>query len=263
MSTHDFPLDGGPPPRLPQTYVRAIGPLGAVGLFAAGLLVGVALVLAVSATSPTPSVSKQVSATGEPDAAIPGSMPTALPVASTDTAATLAGTRSALRLGRSDAPVQVVVFSDPRCPYCAQLASGAEAQLKRQYVASGKVAITYRHFPVLGEASVLGALAIECAARQAQFEAFHRLVYERSGGFQTRAELEQLASALKLDGPAFGACMDDAGTWAAVQADLDAGRRLSVQGTPTLFVNGIAQPGALPWDTLKPLIERLLAGGKA
>lgn len=271
-----------------RAMLTAPGPWQTVAIFATGLLAGVTLMLATAAASaaflrgPTSLADQRVvpqanarlldGQQAAPQVNAPlldeqkavlqvTELPTAPAIRAADTAATLAGARATLRVGKADAPVQVVVFSDPRCPYCAQLVAGAEAALKRDAVPAGRVAITYRHYPVLGEASVLGSQALECAANQGKFELMHGLLYAGAGSYSDRAGLVTLAEGIKLDMLLFKACLDDPRTQAAVDADLAAGRALGVAGTPTLFINGVPQPGAVPWDTLKPMIDRMAAGG--
>ena len=48
-------------------------------------------------------------------------------------------------LGPSNAPVQLVEFSDFECPYCASLHAGLKSVLERF---PADVAITYVHFPL-------------------------------------------------------------------------------------------------------------------
>ena len=63
--------------------------------------------------------------------------------------AVLAATDSADRsVGRPDAPVTLEIFSDFQCPHCAKLHFGALKQALGDCVASGKVRIIYRDFPL-------------------------------------------------------------------------------------------------------------------
>jgi protein-disulfide isomerase len=179
---------------------------------------------------------------------------------------TLAGARDGLRLGRADAPVQIVIFADPQCPYCRQLALGAERQLIDEYVTPGKAALTYRHYPFLGAESTRGAQAMECAGRQGAdaFWQFNRQVFDNqfpeNSGQLTDAKLLEWAGATGLDVAKLKDCLAGADVKAVVEADLALGQRLGVQGTPVVFVNGRRVVGAVPYDMLKAIVDAALAG---
>ena len=58
-----------------------------------------------------------------------------------------------------------------------------------------------------------------------------------------------------LDTTSFDACFSSGKYQAAVQKDVDQGKRLSVTGTPTFFVNGRPLIGAQPLDAFTRLID--------
>ncbi len=65
-----------------------------------------------------------------------------------------------------------------------------------------------------------------------------------------------------VEGPEeFSQCLDSGKTASAVQADLQLGSSIGVNGTPATFVNGVLVSGAFPYDALKQVIDTALAGG--
>lgn len=183
-----------------------------------------------------------------------GNAPEVLPDA--DTADTLAGAPDYARRGPKDAPVQIVIFSDPRCPYCQRLAQDAEPQIIREY--GDTVAITYRHFAILGPQSQAAAQALDCAGQVGGAEgfwAYHAALYAEGG---SEARPETLAAQASLDAERFAACLSSPG--GQVDADRRAGDSLRVTGTPTTFVNGKRLAGALPFDYFKAAIDEALKG---
>jgi protein-disulfide isomerase len=189
--------------------------------------------------------------------------PTALPVVKA--ADTLAGARDNMRMGSPEAPVQIVVFADPQCPYCKQSALETERQIIEQYVNAGQASLVYRHFAFLGPESRQIAVAMECAAEQSseRFWAFHQQVFEHqfpeNAGQANDAALAAWANAAGLDASNFKTCIANPATQERVDADIAAGRALGVLGTPTLFINGRPMPGAVPFDFVKSTIEAQLA----
>ena len=248
--------------------------------FGAGLLIGVStwlqteanrilptashtaeVVLVVQTATPQPS-SAQVSATAVPStqAESINPQPTVLPAFVVSD--TLVGIRESLRLGKADAPVQIVIFSDPQCPFCKKLVDETEAQLIETYVKTGQAALTYRHFIFLGPESLQIAKAMECAGEQGKFWDFHNLAFKQqfpeNSGLATEAAMLDWAKAIKLDAVRFKTCLQDPQIEQRIQDDTELGRKLHVTGTPTLFINGRPMPGALPFSFLKGAIDEAL-----
>ena len=74
------------------------------------------------------------------------------------------------RAGAADADVIVVVFTDYRCPICRR----TDAALERLLAADPRVRVHFKDWPILGEASRLGAQAALAAQRQDKYLALHR-----------------------------------------------------------------------------------------
>jgi len=154
--------------------------------------------------------------------------------------------------GAADAPITLVEFSDFECSYCAMAFRDLRDLLRRH---PGSVRIVFHHFPLdrtcnhaiettLHHNACLAAVAVECAARHDRFWEYHDALFEA----QDRLGKDQLiaqAVALGIDRSAFSACLDAPESMAAVRSDIDAGSRLGVESTPTLFINGRIVKGAL------------------
>ena len=64
-----------------------------------------------------------------------------------------------MAVGRVDAPVVMVEYSDFQCPYCGRFARETKPELLRQYVERGVLRIEWRNFPIFGEESERAARA--------------------------------------------------------------------------------------------------------
>lgn len=161
-------------------------------------------------------------------------------------------------IGYPDAPVEVWDFSDFHCPHCREFAFGPEQQLIQEYVKTGKVKFTFRHFIVVD--SYLPANASECANEQGQFWAYHNYLYKKqeTDAPFSKEELKQYARDLGLNTKAFDACVDSGKYMNVVLKETDEGRGLGVMGTPTIFVNGQYIERGMFWDVLKAAVDRAL-----
>ena len=82
-------------------------------------------------------------------------------------------------LGDINAPVKIIEFSDPECPYCKRFHTTME-QIIAEYGKGGQVAWVYRHFPLdsIHPKSRKEAEAIECAGEQGKFWEYTSKIYE-------------------------------------------------------------------------------------
>jgi protein-disulfide isomerase len=151
-------------------------------------------------------------------------------------------------LGPTSAPVTIVVFSDYLCPYCRDLATTLDTLLARD---PQGVRVIYRHFPVQPQADTLAQAAL-CAADQGSFADLNRRLFAQTPQLDA---LTKLAGEAGLDVAKFSTCLNSERHRARVEADLSEGRRLKIQGTPTLFVNGQRLRGAQTLSRLTSQVE--------
>ena len=142
--------------------------------------------------------------------------------------------------GNKAAKATLVEFSDFQCPACKSY-----APLVKQLMESHKtdVYFVYKHFPLsVHEHSVEAARAAEAAGLQDKFFEMHDILFEKQDEWENSKKAVDLfagyAQKLKLDLPKFKTDMNSAVVKAAVQDDLDAGNKVTVDATPTFYLNG-------------------------
>ena len=159
--------------------------------------------------------------------------------------------------GPANAPVTIVEFSDFECPFCSR-ANVTVDQVMKEY--GDKVRLVFRHFPLnfhpnaqkAGEASL-------CADDQKKFWEYHDVLFQNQKALEVD-KLKKYAADLKLDTAAFNKCLDSGEKAAQVKADMEAGQKVGVNGTPAFFVNGVLLSGAVPFEEFKAVIDAELAG---
>jgi len=107
---------------------------------------------------------------------------TAAPVGSKHVASMLRGVpQQGTVLGSRKAPVTLVEFADPQCPYCADWARMALPVLVRDYVRTGKVQIVFSGMHFVGPDSETALRTALAAAAQGRFWNVLELLYENQG----------------------------------------------------------------------------------
>lgn len=154
-------------------------------------------------------------------------------------------------LGKADAPVEIIAFSDYRCPYCRELSHTLDQLLERY---PEKVRVVYRHYPLHEDSEALAQGAL-CAADQGQFAAYHDAVFARNASGK---DVEAIAESLNLDLARFKTCVDAGDHRERIAADMQEGQRLGITGTPTLFVARQRLRGAQTLQRLSASVQDAL-----
>lgn len=162
--------------------------------------------------------------------------------------------------GTPGAQVVMVVFSDFQCPKCAE-----EAKVLRQNVLKtfpDKVRVYFKNFPLeqIHPWAKPAAIAGRCVFREkpAAFWDYHDWIYEHQAEITAenlKTKITGWAETANVDSAKIGQCLDAKATEADVNKDIAEGRSLLINGTPTLFINGRALAGSLPWQTLEQIIN--------
>jgi protein-disulfide isomerase len=162
--------------------------------------------------------------------------------------------------GTVGAPVVISIYSDFQCPYCREAAKILRANLLTSY--PKEVRLYYHDFPLESihpwarQAAQYG----RCIYQQnpGAFWEFHDWIFDQQKGINQENLKTQTADAMKgkgVDIKAMQACAESGMTNPEIERTVAQGHELDVTSTPTLFVNGRKMVGAVPWETLKTVID--------
>ncbi len=176
--------------------------------------------------------------------------------------------------GDANAKVAIVEFADLRCPFCKQFYSTTEQQVLTDYVNTGKVKFTFRHFEFLGPASTTAGEAAECANEQGKFWDMYDYLYknqpdETDTSMYTNDKLTSIAGTLGMDTNQFSSCMSSNKYAQNITNDQNDGQTAGISGTPsfvigkldstgTKIIGGQVVVGAVPYTELKTTIDQAL-----
>jgi protein-disulfide isomerase len=169
-------------------------------------------------------------------------------------------------LGRTDAPVSMIEFTDLQCPYCARYATETFPRIRAEYIDTGKLRYAARDLPLpFHSFAKTAAIAARCAGEQGRFWEYRDGLFARQGMLGSEP-YAALARELGLDVEQLEACRNDGRQAAAVQADVDLARQNGVGSTPTFVIGQMVDgqfvgerfSGAQPYDVFKSKIEAAL-----
>src|SRR5271170_5271735 len=153
-------------------------------------------------------------------------------------------------LGRADAPLTLVEFTDYQCPYCRRFEAETFPRLKRVWVDTGKLRFIVRDLPLEKHSNAQpAAVAAHCAAEQGKFWPMHAALLAVNADLSPEG-LRRQAGALGLDLHRFASCQVAGKYIAAIGRNAMQARELGLDGTPA-FVIGKAQNGVLRGQTVE------------
>jgi protein-disulfide isomerase len=191
-------------------------------------------------------------------------------------------------VGSKSAPITLVVFSDFECPACRALYEQTLRPLLDDYVASGKVYLQHRDFPLqVHKYSHEAARYANAAAHFGKYERVSGILYDNRESWAADGNIVKFVSQVltpvemkrvqaMVDScregsvaakPASLRASPQSGTGCqldkAIDEDLAAGQRIQVNQTPTLLIihNGRTDKiaGVVSYQILKAYLDQLLA----
>ena len=168
-------------------------------------------------------------------------------------------------LGKKDAPLTIVEFTDYQCPYCRQFHVTTYAELKKNYIDTGKVRFYSRDLPLdFHENAMRAAQAARCAADQGKFWQLRDIM----GANPDKLDMPNLvgsAAGLKMDVAAFRSCVESEKYKNAIQTDVMEAMKIGANGTPTFVVgkstadgvDGELVVGALPYPAFDQKLKEI------
>jgi protein-disulfide isomerase len=169
------------------------------------------------------------------------------------------------RMGSPKAPVLMVEYAAPTCPFCARFDMTLFPQLKRKYIDTGKVYYVLRVFPL--SSADIGAEAIARCLPQGSYFQFIDLLWRNQPKWDpeyqvadVHAGLVQMGGIAGLSAARVDACIaDTAEAERASQVGEDAQTKYNIHSVPSFIINGQLHGTFTDWQSLQELLDSKLA----
>lgn len=178
-------------------------------------------------------------------------------------------------MGDKSAPLTMIDFSDYECPFCKRYFDETFAQIKKDYIDTGKIKYVYRDLPLPfhDPLATLEAVAANCARQQGDdttYFAYHDEIFARTksnGNGLVKEDLSTIATDLGLNLSTFQSCLDTESNKNEVHKDVADATKVGASGTPTFFIGkstsdgiitGTKIVGAQPFSAFKTIIDQQL-----
>ncbi|MBV9788891.1 MAG: thioredoxin domain-containing protein [Chloroflexi bacterium] len=158
--------------------------------------------------------------------------------------------------GPTDAPVQIVEYVDFECPHCRE----AHEQLDAIRAEFPDFRLVVRHFPItsIHPHAQPAAEAAEAAGAQGKFWEMHDLLFEHQDRLDPD-DLHGYAQQLGLDVERFDRELSERTYESRVKQSFRNGIGDGVNGTPTIFINGVRYDGPRDHETFLEVLKQVAA----
>jgi len=167
-------------------------------------------------------------------------------------------------LGARNAPIVMEVFSDYSCPVCRNFYFTAIRPLLEDYVATGKLLLIHRDFPLTGvvghEHSRQAALYETAAARIGKFEEVDAALYEKQAQWVRDGNVDGVVAAVlsPRDMKRVREMVEGGKVDSYVESEKALGTAKRVSSTPTIYVTAHGRTELVPGNVSYSLLRRYL-----
>jgi protein-disulfide isomerase len=163
-------------------------------------------------------------------------------------------------LGAAEAPVTIVEYASMTCPHCAHFHETVYPEFKKRYIDTGKVRFIFREFP-LDPLAAAGSMLARCAGDGKYFPMVETLFHEQKT-WAVQKPLPPLLAIAKQAGftqQSFEQCLANQKLLEDIEKTREiASTKFGVNSTPSFFINGKKQSGALSLEDLEKQIQPYL-----
>ena len=155
--------------------------------------------------------------------------------------------------GARRADVTLMVYGDYECPYTRK-AYRIIQRLERSF--GDRLRFVFRHFPLtrIHPHAQAAAETAEAAGDQGAFWEMHDLLFRRQQALD-HENLRRYTEELGLDVERVTRELSQRAHAGRVNRDVESGLAAGVEGTPTLFVNGVVHADSYEPGVLRPVLE--------
>ena len=173
-------------------------------------------------------------------------------------------------MGSANAPLVMVEYTDLECPFCQQFHNTTFAQVKANYIDTGKVRFVSRDFPLdFHQNARRAAVAGRCAGEQGKYWEMRHVMIVNADKLKPDNLLTYAAN-VKLDVPKFTTCLNSDKYMQDIDKNIAEGTAAGVNGTPSFVIGtldkdklkGVRLVGAMPYAQVEAKIEEMLAQRK-
>ena len=140
-------------------------------------------------------------------------------------------------LGRADAPVTMIEFSDYQCPFCRAFHNGTFNDLKKNWIDTGKLRFISWDMPLEFHSNAArAAQAVRCAGEQNKFWELRSLLIANADKLSSDDILGYAKQVPQLDMDRFKSCVQSDKFTDEIKKSVAGANGQGISGTPTFLI---------------------------
>ncbi len=168
-------------------------------------------------------------------------------------------------LGRKDAPLTMVEFSDYQCPFCRAFHTGAYGKIKKEWVDTGKLRLVSWDLPLEFHSNAAkAAQAARCAGEQNKFWEMRDLLISNAAQLEGEAIVGYARQVPRLDLERFKGCVGANKYSSEIKKAADVANAQGISGTPSFLLgktngdqlDGVVIVGAQPYAAFEAQLKQ-------
>lgn len=179
----------------------------------------------------------------------------------TANAAKLELTEHDIVVGNKDAKVLIVEYASMTCGHCASFHKDVYKHIKKDFIDKGEVAFVYRHMP-WGNLALAVSKITDCAGeknREKFISAYFNTQQQWTRAADPLASITQIARLGGMDAEQVDKCLMNSDIHESIITTKETGiSKLSIESTPTVYINDKKIVGTQSYDVYKKVIEEKL-----
>jgi len=182
-------------------------------------------------------------------------------IALSGSAAPSAQAKSGRALGPVIAKIRIDLFSDYQCPSCKGLAEGTLKRIKEDYALKGKVRLVHHDFPLPQHLYAKRAAILASAAdRLGKFDQVSEVLFREQPAWSVNGKVDDVVDSVLTpdERKKIREIAIDPAIAAAVDKDVELGKRMGVTSTPTMVITANSKPNPVVGVVSYPVISRYL-----
>jgi protein-disulfide isomerase len=170
-------------------------------------------------------------------------------------------------MGNPESQFVLIEFTDYQCTYCKRFYQQTFAELKMNYIDTGKLHFVSRNFPLkFHKNAEFAANATLCAGDQGKYWDMRKMIFNNRSEL-SKDEFKRYATEIGIDLSRFETCLSKQDHLSEIQQDIKDAHSIGIMGTPSFvlgkkdgkMIKGEKLVGALPYRELESRIKELLS----
>ena len=167
-------------------------------------------------------------------------------------------------IGAENAPITIIEYSSLSCSHCANFHNDILADLKTEYIDTGKVRLIFRDFP-FNYPALLGSMVLQCIPQDVRYDYMNALfqlqpTWVLSDNDKTIQELYKIMQSGGMTKGEFESCISNKDLEKKIlQGVIDAQNEFNIRSTPSFLIDGMLIEGNKTIKEFRQIIDKILS----